>query len=76
MYLGVVRSSGVDAPALQMDVFNFSIPDSEYDEKKHIISKIQECARERTVCTIEYKQWYKSPIYISTRYIVTGVEKR
>lgn len=76
MYLGGVHSSGGKNPTLQLDTFEFSIASRNEDERKEIIEKITKCARERAVCTIQYRQWLKSPIYINSSYEVIGVEMR
>ena len=74
MYLGGYHSSGGERPTLETDKFWFSIPESEEATKKDLIEKIQLCSKKRTSCTIEYRQWFKGPIYTSSQYIVTNVE--
>lgn len=72
MYLGGVASKG--SGGLEMEKFNFSIPAKEISEKSELIEKIIQCSQDREkICTIKYKQWFASPIYISSRYVVEDV---
>ena len=71
MYLGGV--SRTSEGGLVLDKFYFSIPIEDEMEKQQIIEDLQECARAREICTIQYDQWLKSPVTISSRYEVTGV---
>lgn len=75
MYLGGVHSTGGKTPQLQLDVFDFSIPANEETEKADLIAKLQHCAQNRSneTCTVKYRQWFKSPIDVSSEYIVTDV---
>ncbi len=74
MYLGGIRQTGGKAPTLELDRFYFSIPGGQAKEKQELIDKINKCSEERILCTIKYKQWLKRPIYISSDYVVVGVE--
>lgn len=74
MYLGGVLKNSEGG--LVLDKFYFSIPESEASEKADLIVKLQECGRDRAICTIKYNEWLKGPIYISSGYVVVGVEKQ
>jgi hypothetical protein len=72
MYLGGMVSDG--SGGLQMEKFRFSIPKEQFDEKQELIDKLTECQQNRDEkCTVEYKQWFISPIEISSRYVVEDV---
>lgn len=75
MYLGGVSKDSEGG--LVLDKFYFSIPVKEEQEKTELIEKIKECAQKRILCTVQYKQWLKSPlIYVDSSYIVTGVKAK
>lgn len=74
MYLGGYHSTGGDSPTIETDKFHFSIPSSEEKDKEQVILDLKKCSETRKKCTIEYKQWFKSPIYIENSYVVTGVK--
>lgn len=71
MYLGGVSSDANGS--LVMDKMYFSILESDEEAKKEIISDVQQCARERATCTIQYNEWFLSPWSISSNYEVSGV---
>ena len=70
MYMGGV-SQGENG--LVLDKFYFSIAEEDTEMKKEIINDINDCARARAICTIQYRQWFKSPLYIGSAYEVVGV---
>ena len=72
MYLGGYHSTGGKTPTIETDKFHFSIPVSE--EKQEVIDKLNECSEKRLSCTIQYQQWFISPIQVSTDYIVQDVK--
>lgn len=72
-YVGGIRSSGGDNPTLELEKFYFSIVGHDETKSAELIAKLQECGRTRERCTIQYRQWLKNPIYISSNYEVTGV---
>lgn len=74
-YIGGVHSTGGDSPRLEMDRFYFSIESDDFAEKREIIETLKLCAQERKICTIQYKQWFKRPIYVGSSYEVIGVIK-
>ena len=72
MYLGGM-TTGANG-SLEMEKFYFSIPSSEYEQKKDIIEKLKNCNEDRSQkCTVEYTQWLVKPIKISSGYVVETV---
>ena len=71
MYLGGVSDEG---KGLVLDKFHFSIPESQEAEKLEVIEAVKLCAKERRLCTITYKQWFKAPITQSSKYTVEAVD--
>lgn len=72
MYLGAVSSGG---DGLGLDKFYFSIPVRQEGEKRELIEKINTCARERKICTIQYNKWFISRIFEQgSGYTVSGVK--
>lgn len=71
MYLGGVSRDSEGG--LVLDKFYFSIPVDQQLEKQEVIDKLQNCARERDVCTVVYDQWLSAPAKIGSRYVVRDV---
>ena len=74
MYLGGAHLSGGSNSTLQLDKFNFSIPEKQQTQKGDVIKTLEKCSNERKICAIFYKQWFKWPIYLDSDYVVEKVE--
>jgi hypothetical protein len=70
MYLGGYHSTGGKTPTIETDRFYFSLEENASPE---LIEKLKSCSEKRNGCTLLYREWLKSPIYLSTSYVIVDV---